>query len=104
MAASPVRTARTAAARTLFPTRQPPAAKDAASSRRAARPAARASAQASTSAIVQPAASLTDLAIDAGAVTVQVNPNATGIEERVSFALRGPAGSVLAALLERAWP
>ena len=57
-----------------------------------------------TSAIVQPAASLTDLAIDAGAVTVQVNPNATGIEERVSFALRGPAGSVLAALLERAWP
>ena len=53
---------------------------------------------------MQPAASLTDLAIDAGAVTVQVNPNATGIEERVSFALRGPAGSVLAALLERAWP
>jgi NAD-dependent deacetylase len=57
-----------------------------------------------TSAIVQPAASLTDLAIDAGAVTVQVNPNATGIEQRVSFALRGPAGSVLPALLERAWP
>jgi NAD-dependent deacetylase len=57
-----------------------------------------------TSAIVQPAASLTDLAIDAGAVTVQVNPNATGIEECVTFALRGAAGSVLPALLERAWP
>jgi NAD-dependent deacetylase len=57
-----------------------------------------------TSAIVQPAASLTDLAIDAGAVTVQVNPHATGIEECVTFALRGPAGSVLPALLERAWP
>lgn len=57
-----------------------------------------------TSAIVQPAASLTDLASDAGAVTVQVNPNVTGIEERVSFALCGPAGSVLPALLERAWP
>jgi NAD-dependent deacetylase len=57
-----------------------------------------------TSAVVQPAASLTDLAIDAGAVTVQVNPNATGIEECVTFALRGPAGGVLPALLERAWP
>jgi NAD-dependent deacetylase len=57
-----------------------------------------------TSAIVQPAASLTDLAVDAGAVTVQVNPNATGIEERVGVALRGPAGSVLPALLERTWP
>jgi NAD-dependent deacetylase len=57
-----------------------------------------------TSAIVQPAASLTDLAVDAGAVTVQVNPNATGIERHVSFALRGEAGSVLPSLLECAWP
>jgi NAD-dependent deacetylase len=57
-----------------------------------------------TSSIVQPAASLTDLAIEAGAVTVQVNPNSTGIEERVAFALRGPAGSVLPLLLERTWP
>jgi NAD-dependent deacetylase len=54
-----------------------------------------------TSSIVQPAASLTELAIEAGAVTVQVNPNSTGIEERVAFALRGPAGSVLPALFER---
>jgi NAD-dependent deacetylase len=57
-----------------------------------------------TSAIVQPAASLTDLAVDAGATTVQVNPNSTGIEERVTFALRGPAGTLLPALLERSWP
>jgi NAD-dependent deacetylase len=57
-----------------------------------------------TSALVQPAASLTDLAVAAGAATVQVNPNPTGIEARVTFALRGPAGSVLPALLERAWP
>jgi NAD-dependent deacetylase len=57
-----------------------------------------------TSAIVQPAASLTDLAVDAGSMTVQINPNSTGIEERVSVALRAPAGSVLPALLERAWP
>lgn len=57
-----------------------------------------------TSAIVQPAASLTHLAIRAGATTVQVNPNPTAIEERVSFALRGPAATILPALLERAWP
>jgi NAD-dependent deacetylase len=56
-----------------------------------------------TSALVQPAASLTDLAIHAGAMTVQVNPNSTGIEERVSVALKGPAGSVLPLLLERAF-
>jgi NAD-dependent deacetylase len=56
-----------------------------------------------TSAIVQPAASLIDLARGAGAVTVQVNPNPTGIEERVSFALRGPAGRVLPRLLDQ-WP
>jgi NAD-dependent deacetylase len=55
-----------------------------------------------TSAIVQPAASL--ITIAAAAMTVQVNPNPTGIEEHVTFALRGPAGSVLPMLLERAWP
>lgn len=53
---------------------------------------------------VQPAASFTDLAVEAGAVTVQVNPSATGIEQRVSFALRGEAGSGLPSLLECAWP
>lgn len=57
-----------------------------------------------TSAIVQPAASLTDLAVAAGAMTVQVNPNSTGIEKRVSIVLRGPAGSVLPRVLEQAWP
>lgn len=55
-----------------------------------------------TSGIVQPAASLMDLASDAGAVTVQVNPNPTGAEGRVSHALRAPAGAVLPELLARA--
>ena len=57
-----------------------------------------------TSSLVQPAASLTDLAARAGATTVQVNPNSTGIEERVTFSLRGPAGTVLPLLLAHAWP
>jgi NAD-dependent deacetylase len=54
-----------------------------------------------TSSLVQPAASLLDLASEAGAVTVQVNPNPTGIEGRVSYALRVAAGVVLPELLAR---
>lgn len=57
-----------------------------------------------TSSLVQPAASLTDLARRAGAVTAQVNPDSTGIEEAVTYSLRGPAGRVLPLLLEHAWP
>jgi NAD-dependent deacetylase len=52
-----------------------------------------------TSSVVQPAASLTDLAIRAGAATVQINPNLTGIDDRVSFLYRAAAGSVLPALV-----
>jgi NAD-dependent deacetylase len=48
-----------------------------------------------TSSIVQPAASLIDRAIAVGAVTVQINPNPTGIEGRLSYALYGPAGILL---------
>jgi NAD-dependent deacetylase len=48
-----------------------------------------------TSSLVQPAASLTDIAIRAGAVTVQVNPNPTDIDSAVTCAIRGLAGEVL---------
>jgi NAD-dependent deacetylase len=54
-----------------------------------------------TSSLVQPAASLLDLAVEAGAVTVQVNPNPTGVEGRVSYALREPAGVALPELVAR---
>jgi NAD-dependent SIR2 family protein deacetylase len=53
--------------------------------------------------LVQPAASLTDLAIDAGAITIQVNPNPTDIDDSVTFTLRGPAGTVLAQLVAENW-
>jgi NAD-dependent deacetylase len=56
-----------------------------------------------TSSLVQPAASLTDLAIAAGATTIQVNPNATDIDHAVTFALREPAGVILPQLVAETW-
>jgi NAD-dependent deacetylase len=56
-----------------------------------------------TSALVQPAASLTTIATRAGAVTIQVNLNPTDIDSAVTHALRGPAGDVLPRLVSAAW-
>jgi NAD-dependent deacetylase len=56
-----------------------------------------------TSSLVQPAASLTDIAIEAGATTIQVNPNATAADRRVRHTLRGEAGRVLPQLLADVW-
>lgn len=54
-----------------------------------------------TSALVQPAASLIDHAADA--VTVQINPNPTPLDEAVDYSLNGPAGLILPELLQRAY-
>jgi NAD-dependent deacetylase len=54
-----------------------------------------------TSALVQPAASLIERAAAAGAITVQVNANPTPLDDKVDFALRGPAGALLPQLLQR---
>lgn len=54
-----------------------------------------------TSSVVQPAASLIDRAMEAGAVTVQINPNPTGLEDRLSYALPGPAGTLLPQIVSR---
>jgi NAD-dependent deacetylase len=56
-----------------------------------------------TSSVVQPAASLTDMARDAGATTIQVNPNPTDADGSVTFTLRGPAGTVLPQLVADTW-
>lgn len=53
-----------------------------------------------TSSVVQPAASLTRMAIANGATTVQINPNVTEIDDEVACSLHGPAGEVLPALVE----
>ncbi len=56
-----------------------------------------------TSSLVQPAASLTDLAIDAGATTIQVNPNPTDIDDSVTNSLHGSAGVILPQLVAETW-
>jgi NAD-dependent deacetylase len=57
-----------------------------------------------TSALVQPAASLPLLAVENGAALVEVNPDKTPLTHAADYALHGPAGEVLPALLEAAWP
>jgi NAD-dependent deacetylase len=56
-----------------------------------------------TSSLVQPAASLTDIAIGAGAITIQVNVSPTGMDARVNHTLRGTAGTVLPSLVAKVW-
>jgi NAD-dependent deacetylase len=57
-----------------------------------------------TSAEVYPAASLPAGAHDAGAIVVEINPQPTPLSAGADYALRGPAGSLLPALLKAAWP
>ncbi|MFA5522488.1 MAG: NAD-dependent deacylase [Castellaniella sp.] len=56
-----------------------------------------------TSSVVQPAAQLPMRARAAGACIVQVNPEPTGLESP-HHDLRGPAGTLMPALLDAAWP
>ena len=56
-----------------------------------------------TSALVQPAASLVNMAMDAGATTLQVNPNPTDLDSSVTYAIRGPSGVVLPQLAAETW-
>jgi NAD-dependent deacetylase len=53
---------------------------------------------------VYPAAELPATAAAGGATVVEVNPNTTPLSCRVDYALRGPSGVVLPALLAAAWP
>jgi len=54
-----------------------------------------------TSSVVQPAASLFDVAMRAGAVTIQVNPNPTGLESQVTYEFPVAAGTVLPDIVAR---
>jgi NAD-dependent deacetylase len=56
-----------------------------------------------TSALVQPAASLTNMAIGAGAMTLQINPNPTELDSSVTFSIRGASGITLPALVTETW-
>jgi NAD-dependent deacetylase len=51
-----------------------------------------------TSAQVYPAAGLADVALEHGAVVIEVNPEATDLTARATIALQGPAGKILPGL------
>ena len=56
-----------------------------------------------TSALVQPAASLPTMALDAKAVVVEINPNPTPITDRVTHILEGASGHILPRLIAATW-
>ena len=56
-----------------------------------------------TSAVVQPAASLPIEAIRRRVVTLQINPNPTELDRRVTANLSGPAGTIIPALVDTVW-
>ena len=57
-----------------------------------------------TSAVVYPAAALSDEALRSGATVVEINPEPTPLTAHVHFALTGAAGAVLQLLLDKIRP
>jgi NAD-dependent deacetylase len=56
-----------------------------------------------TSALVQPAAALPWLAMEHGAVVVEVNPQVTPLTSQATYALSGPSGVVLPEFVRAVW-
>ncbi|MBN2147829.1 MAG: NAD-dependent deacylase [Anaerolineales bacterium] len=56
-----------------------------------------------TSGVVQPAASLPYLALEAGAQVLEINPNPTPLTQEATFAVSGLSGEVLPALVQATW-
>jgi NAD-dependent deacetylase len=57
-----------------------------------------------TSGVVEPAASLVYTALQHAAVVVEINPEVTPVTACATYALHGPAGRVLPALVRATWP
>lgn len=57
-----------------------------------------------TSSVVEPAASLARVAAQRGAVIIEVNPTVTPLTPHATFALPGPSGEILPALIAAVWP
>jgi NAD-dependent deacetylase len=53
-----------------------------------------------TSSVVYPAAAIADLAIEAGAAVIEINPAVTPLSRRATWSLQGPAGELLPAIIE----
>ena len=56
-----------------------------------------------TSALVQPAASLPVVALQAGATVIEINPNKTPITDLLHYSLQGQSGEILPQLVQAAW-
>jgi NAD-dependent deacetylase len=56
-----------------------------------------------TSSVVQPAASLPLIALEQGAVLVEINPEETPLTQWTTYVLRGPSGEVLPSLIAAVW-
>jgi len=56
-----------------------------------------------TSGVVEPAASLPYLALEHGAVVVEINPSETPLTSDATYAFQEPSGQVLSALVEAVW-
>ena len=54
-----------------------------------------------TSSLVEPASLLPLIALEHGAVVVEINPDETPLTARATYALRGPAGTLLPELVQR---
>lgn len=56
-----------------------------------------------TSSVVEPAATLPDIAKEAGAVLVDINTQETKLSDKVDFLLRGYAGVIVPNLVKQTW-
>jgi NAD-dependent deacetylase len=56
-----------------------------------------------TSTLVEPAASLPFVALDAGATVVEINPGDTPLTLSAHYVLKGPSGQILPALFQSTW-
>jgi NAD-dependent deacetylase len=56
-----------------------------------------------TSSLVEPAASLPCLALEAGKCVIEINPTPTPLTSRASYVLSGPAGVIFPALVQAVW-
>lgn len=56
-----------------------------------------------TSGLVEPAASLPYLALQAGRCVIEINPNPTPLTNQASYVLCGPSGEILPALARAVW-
>jgi NAD-dependent deacetylase len=56
-----------------------------------------------TSNLVQPAASLPVIALQSGAMVVEINPNPTPISRQVTYSFRGCFGDIMPEIVQTAW-